>query len=248
MILKFLVTTMLALSFSTAATAKPVKFTAQDSPPFNFMDGKEVKGASAAIMKAACAKLKWTCELEIVPQKRGLAMAEAGEIDGVWGLIQIAEREKYLTHSAQVWTSNLAYMGIKGVTATVAKPEDMKGFTISGVRASAAYKKAEELKTRVPDIKLIETNTYPEAFKSLFENTYGPKGVVVSYEDVGYYLAKQSKFDKLQTVVVQEQVQFKVGFSKKSDPKMVEDFNKTVEEMRKNGELKAALDPYGMKI
>ena len=237
---------LITFSLSASAIAKTIKFAAQDSPPFNYLDGKTVKGASIDIMKKVCEKLKWTCELEIIPQKRGLAMAEAGEIDGVWGILQIPEREKYLTHSVPTWTSNLNYMGIKGVTAPVTKPEELKGFTIAGVRASAAFKKAEEIKSKATDVKLVEVNTYPDAFKALFENSYGPKGVVISYDDVGNFLAKQNKFDKLITVFNAEQVQFRVGFSKKSDAQLVTDFNKTIEAMRASGELKAILAPYSM--
>ena len=102
-------TVILTLLISGTAAAKPVKFVAQDSPPFNFLEGKTVKGASYEIMKKVCDKLKWTCEFEIVPQKRGLAMAEAGEVDGVWGIIQIAEREGYLTHSTPTWTSKPSF-------------------------------------------------------------------------------------------------------------------------------------------
>ncbi len=239
-------TAIFTLLISTVVLAKPVKFVAQDSPPFNFLDGKTVKGASYEIMTKVCEKLKWTCEMEIIPQKRGLAMAEAGEVDGVWGLIQIAEREKYLTHSATTWTSNLSYMGISGVTAPVKSSDDLKGFTVAGVRASASYKKAEELKEKIKDLKLVEVNNYIDAYKALFENSYGPKGVVVSSDDVGFYIAKQKNFTKLTTIFAAEKVQYKVGFSKKSDPKLVADFNKTVDDMRNSGELKTILAPFGM--
>lgn len=237
---------LLVLGLSSEAYSKTIKFAAQDAPPFTFMEGSEAKGGSIEIMKKVCEKLKWTCEMNIVPQKRGLALVESGEYDGIWGIVQIPEREKFLDHSAPTWSSNLSYMGVKGVTAPVSKSDDLKGFTISGVRASAAFKKAEELKSKMSDIKLVESNSYPEAFKALFENSFGAKGVVVSYEEVGAYLAKQSKFDKLITVLPIEKVQFRAGFSKKADPQLIKDFNKTLEEMRKSGELKAALSKVGM--
>lgn len=241
-----LATLLFVSALSTETFAKTIKFTVQDSPPFGFTEGTEVKGGAAEVMKKVCEKLKWTCEMNVVPQKRGLALAESGENDGIWAIIQIPEREKYLTHSVPTWTSKLSYMGIKGTTAPVTKSEDLKGFTIAGVRGSAAFKKAEELKAKMPDVKLVETNSYPEGFKALFENSFGAKGIIVSYEEVGAYVAKQNKFDKLTTILPIEQVQFRVGFSKKADPQLVKDFDRTLEEMRKSGELKAALAKYGM--
>lgn len=234
-------------SFSTVVFAKTVKFAAQESPPFSYLERGKPEGASAEIMKKVCAQLNWTCELEIFPFKRALIMTESGEIDGVWGVIKTPEREKTFTLSNPVWSSNLSFMGIKGVTVPVIKVENLSGFTVAGVRGSSSLKRAEEIKEKISDMKIIEANSYPEAFKSLFANSFGPKAVVATYEDVGNYIARKDNFANLVTIYEIEKVQFRVGFSKKADSKIVDAFNKTVEELRRSGELKKILATVDMK-
>lgn len=137
-------------------------------------------------------------------------------------------------------------MGKKGVTAPVIKIENLSGYTVAGVRGSSSLKELKELK-KITYIKIVQTNSYPEAFKSLLESSFGPKGVVATYEDVGNYIAKKNNFSNLTTIYQIEKAYFHVGFSKKADAKMVEAFNKLIEEIRRSGKLKKILTAADMK-
>ena len=197
-------------------------------------------------MVQACGKLGWQCQMEIVPQKRALTLAEAGQYDGVWGIIQLKPREKYLNYSNPTWTAHLCYFSVQGQLQPFATLDDLKGFTVLGVRSSASFDKAENLKLRVQDIKLIESNSYPEAFEDLFNNKYGAKTAVVTYSEVGHYIIAEKKFKKFTRMLEVETAQFRVGFSKKMDQDIVTQFNRVLSEMRKSGELKNILSSYAM--
>ena len=236
----------MSILFGLTVDAKIIQFAAQDSPPFNFADGHEVKGASYDIMVKVCEKLHWQCQMEIVPQKRALTLAEAGQYDGVWGIIQLRSREKYLNYSSPTWTAHLSYFAARGQLAPFTRANDLKGFTVIGVRSSASFEKAEELKLNVPDIKLIESNSYPEAFDDLFNNKYGAKTAVVTYSEVGHYITEKKHSKKSVLTLDVETVHFRVGFSKKLDKNFVTQFDRVLNEMRRSGELKKILSNYGM--
>lgn len=237
---------LLTIFFVLFGQGKTINFAAQDSPPFNFAVGNQVKGASYDIMVKACEKLGWQCQMEIVPQKRALTLAESGQYDGVWGIIQLKPREKYLNYSVPTWTAHLCYFSVQSQLQPFAKPNDLKGFTVLGVRSSASFEKAESLKLKVPDIKLIESNSYSEAFDDLFNNKYGSKTAVVTYSEVGRFIIADKKFKKSMRMLEGETVQFRVGFSKKLDKNIVTQFDRVLSEMRKSGELKNILSKYAV--
>lgn len=231
---------------ASLAHAKIIKFAAQDSPPFNYAVGTEIKGASHDIMVQACEKLHWQCQMEIVPQKRALTLTEAGQYDGVWGIIHLSQRDKYLNYSDPTWTAHLCYTGVQGQLGSFTKLNDLKGFTIIGVRSSASFQRAEDLKQKFEDVRLVESNSYPEAFEDLFKNKYGAKTAVASYSEVSRYMIEEKQFKKPTQILNVEPVKFRVGFSKKMDLDIVSQFNRTLTEMRKSGQLKKILSVYNM--
>ena len=65
--------------------------------------------------------------------------------------------------------------------------------------------------------------------------------MIIGPVEIGFALAKKNKYDKLILVHTAANLPCFAGFSKKSDPKLLKDFNRTLVEMRTSGELKTLL-------
>lgn len=237
----------LALLVATPAMAKDLSFVGQEYPPFNWSEGGEVKGGMVDVLKKACEKLKHTCKFSIVPLARAVQMLEDGGVDGVMSLIPNADRAKFANFSPTVVVSNLAYFGVKGKTKKVSSLKDMEGWTIGAVRASSSLKLAVENQKQVKGMTVVEEVNNETLIKKLQGERYGDKGAIMGGDAVLDYEAKKAKLE-LELVLNGEAQGFTTAFSKKSvDASTLAEFNKTLEAMKKSGEVKTILSKFSLK-
>jgi polar amino acid transport system substrate-binding protein len=237
----------LALVVATPAMAKDLSFVGQEYPPFNWVDGGEVKGGMVEVLKKACEKLKHNCKFSILPLARAVKMLEDGSADGVMSLIPNADRAKYANFSPTIVVSNLAYFGVKGKTKKVGSLKDMEGWTIGAVRASSSLKLATENQKQVKSMTVIEEVNNETLIKKLQGDRYGDTGAIMGGDAVLDYEAKKAKLD-LELVLNGEAQGFTTAFSKKSvDAATLAEFNKTLEAMKKSGEVKTILTKFALK-
>lgn len=78
----------------SAASAKDFLFVGQDYPPFNYLEGKEVKGGTVDVIKVVCNRLKHRCGFRVgVPLARALDMFKKNQVDGFLSLVPSEERK-----------------------------------------------------------------------------------------------------------------------------------------------------------
>lgn len=239
----FLIATFLAPS----VFAKDLHFMGQDYPPFNWQEGPKVTGAMVDVMQSACDKLKHNCKFSIVPLARANKMLEDGEVDGGLSLIATPEREAYLVFTPTVIVSHLAYLGQKGKSSKMESIQDLSGWTVGVVRGSSSSKIAMKHKDQVKSLSLQEDKDNEAMVKKFIKGRFGNKSAIFGSEDVLKYFGKKIKVE-LEPILVMDGQAFKAAFSKKrADIEVVETFRKTLEEMKKSGEIKKILDKYSLK-
>lgn len=233
---------------ATPAAARDLNFVGQEYPPFNWVEGGEVRGGMLEVLKKACEKLKHNCKFSIVPLARGVQMLEDGAVDGVMSLIPNEERAKYANFSPTLVVSNLAYFGAKGKAKKAASLKDLEGWTVGAVRGSTSYKLAAEHQKQIKTMTLVEEVNNETMVKKLQGGRYGDKGAIMGGDAVLGFEAKKIKLD-LELVLNGDAQGFTTAFSKKSvDAATLAEFNKTLEAMKKSGEVKSVLDKFSLKM
>ena len=238
---------VMASLLATPAISKDLTIVGQDYPPFNWSEAGVVKGGMVDVLKKACEKLKFNCKFSIVPLPRGLQMLEDGSADAVMSLIPNAERAGYAQFSPTLVVQSMGYFGAKGKVKPVASLKDLSGWTIGAVRGSSSFKIATEHQKQVKNLTLVEEVSNDTMIKKLQGDRYGDKGAVIGGEAVLQYDANKAKLE-LELVFSAEAQGFTTAFSKKSvDAQTFADISKTLDAMKKSGELKAILEKYSLK-
>ncbi len=232
---------------ATPVAAKDLSFVGQDYPPFNWNEGGEVKGGMVEVMKKACEKLKHNCKFGIVPLARAMQMLEEGSVDGVLSLIPNADRAKFSNFSPTLVVSNLSYFGAKGKAKKVGGLNDLEGWTVGAVRASSSLKLAVANQKQLKNMTVVEEVNNETLIKKLQGDRYGDKGAIIGGDAVLEFEAKKAKLD-LELILGGEAQGFTTAFSKKSvDAATFAELTKTLEAMKKSGEVKAILDKFSLK-
>jgi polar amino acid transport system substrate-binding protein len=238
---------VLALLLSAPVTAKDLFFVGQEYPPFNWSEGSEVKGGVVEVMKMACERLEHHCKFGIVPLARGISMLKNGTADGVMSLIPNSDRTAFSLFSPTLVVSNVGYFGVKGKVKKLANLKELEGWTVGAVRASSSLKIAAGNQKQLKNMTLEEEVNTETMLKKLQHNRYGEKGVIIGDNAVLAYEAKKLDME-LELVLDGEAQAFMTAFSKKSvDAKTFADFTKTLDAMKKSGEVKAILAKFGLR-
>lgn len=238
---------VLMLWLSLPGAAKDLSIVGQEYPPLNWSEGGEVKGGMVDVMRKACEKLKYNCKFGIVPLARAIKMLEDGTTDGVMSLIPNAERAAYANFSPTIVVSNLGYFGVKGKTKKASSLKDLEGWTVGAVRASSSLKMAIENQKQAKSMGIVEEVNNETLIKKLQAARYGEKGAIIGGDAVLEFEAKKVNLD-LELVLNGDAQGFTTAFSKKSvDAQTFAELTKTIDSMKKSGEVKAILEKFSLR-
>ena len=234
---------------SQSVESREYYFIGQDYEPFNWIEDGKLRGGMVDIVRSACEKMKVKCRFDILPMKRVTMKLEEGSTDGVLSLIKNPDREKYSTLSVTIIKSSMSLHAIKGVYDKQLKLSDLKGVTVGVTSSSSAAKLVEGLKEQLGSLNIVYEVSLANTIKKLSAKRYGPRGLGMANEDVAAGFMKKEGIKNVESVYDVETGRFGVAFSKKKiDEKFIEDFNKTIIAMKKSGEIKKLLQPYGLEI
>jgi len=81
-----------------ALEAETLEFVFSDFPPFEYVEGRSVKGINKEILEEACQRLNVTPVFLKLPWKRALAHVKHGNGDAIFSLFKNEERLKYYNY------------------------------------------------------------------------------------------------------------------------------------------------------
>lgn len=213
-----------------------------DFEPFSFNDNGTMRGIYVDITKLAFKRMKTPYVGEGYPFKRALIMASKGQ-GIVVGILKTKEREKKLTFSEPMFPDKIILFVKKGKAFPYKSIEDLAGKTI-GTKLGWSYGKAFD-KAKVDKVFEIMIGDADTNFKRLINNRTD------AYVDTlgGWVDAKKlgvlDKIEQLPTPVSISNVYIAVKKNTKLD--LLKRFNKTVQEMKKDGSYDEILKKYNIK-
>ncbi len=233
---------------SSFSHSKEYKFIGQDYEPFNWLENDKMQGGMFEVVRTACLKMKVSCSFDILPMKRVTKMLEDGATDGVLSLIQNSDREKYSVLSTPIINSSMSLHAIKNSYPKKVKLADFKNATIGVTSSSSAAKMAEKIKEEYNDITIVYEVSLVTTIKKLSARRYGLTGLGMANEDVAKVFIKKSNIENVEAIYHVDSSDFGVAFSKVNiDHLFIDKFNKTIISMKKSGEIKKLLKPFGLK-
>ncbi len=243
--ISFLLLTIFVIS--TQAYSKDYKFIGQDYEPFNWKEDGKMQGGMFEVVSAACLKMHENCSFDILPMKRVTKMLEEGMTDGVLSLIKNSDREKYSVLSTPIIKSAMSLHALKDSYPKKLKLKDFKKATVGVTSSSSAAKLVEKIKEDIGELSIVYETSLATTIKKLSAKRYGKTGLGMANEDVARVFMKKEGIKNIESIYDVELGNFGVAFSKKNiDPKFIEKFNRTIVAMKKSGEIKKILKPYGL--
>ncbi|CDE94374.1 basic amino acid ABC transporter substrate-binding protein [Acidaminococcus sp. CAG:542] len=198
--------------------------------PFEFQekDSKEFAGFDMDLARAIGKQLGKKVEIQNMGFDALIPALNSGNIDAVAAGMSITdERKKAVTFSDPYYTSGLVVVVTKD-NNDVKSIKDLEGKKIAVQIGTTGADKA----AKVPGAKVTSFNTNAEVFLEL-ENK-GVDAVIIDKPVAQYYLTKEGK-DK-DKIVGDTMDAESYGFAFKKDSKLAADFNKALDELKKNGE------------
>ena len=124
--------------------------------------------------------------------------------------------------------------------------QDLRTWTVGGVRGSTSLKKARENRLLIPDQILVEEVNSATLVRKLQAGRYGSQGAIIGGEAVLRHEAKIIGLE-LSAVWTLERQQFMTAFSRQNvDAQTLNAFFRTLDAMKKSGATRELLLPYGL--
>ncbi|MCB6183034.1 transporter substrate-binding domain-containing protein [Leeia sp. TBRC 13508] len=152
---------------STFTQAETLKIAIQGAlPPFDYMEGGQVKGFNVEITHALCADMKVTCVVVKTPWEELIPSVSSGKVDAVISSMSItAERQKIVSFSERYTRSPASFVAKKKkYLTTYITALDLKGKT-AGAQAGTIYENL--MRGRYPEVPLKTFSTTADMYKSL---------------------------------------------------------------------------------
>lgn len=173
---------LLIPGFSIAETQ--IHFATDSFPPYYYEEDSTLKGVQYELAKAVFDKMDTQIKITFMPWKRAVLIAEAGKVDGVFGVTKTEERQKWLIYPEEP---------LMLVTLTIFKRADdpftytgvssLKGKTV-GVIKGYSYGEAFDNSTL---FKKEEVKNIGQNFRKML---LGRVDLVAGYSVVGKHILK----------------------------------------------------------
>lgn len=78
---------MLAAVGVAQAAPRELRFVTEALPPYSQQVDGRATGPMVDVLQATCARLQWRCPVEVLPWRRALRTAQAGEVEGLFAIV-----------------------------------------------------------------------------------------------------------------------------------------------------------------
>lgn len=231
-----------------AAPEPPLRFVTEPFPPYTYASQGKAAGPMVDVLQAACAQLKRACQIEVLPWRRALAMAERGEVDGIFTVSNTAERRQYFHVSVPVIDARYTLFAQAGEDFRLgADRQQLKGRTIGVYGPSGTAIALDELIAGVPDVgKHVEPDNIT-VLRKLAAGRYGHEGLALLNEAVALELIRSENLAGLQAAGTIKQFSYAFGLSRsRVTPEEARRFDAALHALCSSGRTAALLKPYAL--
>ncbi|WP_145964120.1 substrate-binding periplasmic protein [Chromobacterium phragmitis] len=238
------------VGMQAGAASRDLYFVTQLFPPFITQDSSgKPDGALVVILQRACARLGWNCNVQIMVWKRALLTISQGGADGLVLAQDAPERRAVMELTKPVLTSSYGLYALSGNGLRYRQPSDLARRNVAVYGPSLSQTNCEKLVAGVAGVNMTVELDPETVLRKLSAGRYGAEAVAFSNDDVARYWIRQDTLSNVRQLAEVKQLAYLYGFTRsRLKPGMVEEFNRALDEMCKDGELSRLASSYGMRL
>ncbi|MCW5591601.1 MAG: transporter substrate-binding domain-containing protein [Burkholderiales bacterium] len=126
-----------ALALASPVHAAPLQVLTENNPPFNFAEGKEVKGTSTEAVRALLAKAGVEATIAVRAWDEAYASAQRSANVCVYGTARVENREKLFKWYGPIGSNVWALYALPSFDKKIETARDARFFRIGGVKNDA---------------------------------------------------------------------------------------------------------------
>lgn len=224
------------------ALAAPLAAYTEEWPPYNYAEGKEVKGISTDILRAACEIAKLQCTFQVVPWARAYKTASHVPNTVVYTTARKPSREKEFLWVGPILPRTTWVYGKTTQAPFIRDFKDLAQIRVGVVREEAAQQDLEAVGVPVSAFSVQSSNA--DVLRML---TNGSVDVMVDTEvgmawnmrNAGIAPSTVSKLMKLT-----DDGAYYFALNLNSDPALVKDLQAAIDKLRHDGKIDAIQRQY----
>lgn len=237
------------LVLQAGAGAQPtMHFVTEPFPPYTYAADGHAAGPMVDVLQAACARLAWRCEVEVLPWRRALNMAQRGEVEGIFTVVDSPERRQYFHVSPPVIEGRYVLFARQGSGFQYGgDPQVLAGRVIGAYGPSATALTLEQLIDGVPRTRSEIEPDNRTVVRKLAAGRYGEDGLALANEAVAQHLMREDGIRNLQPAGLVKAFGYSFGLTRQSiDLAQAQALAKTLYELCRSGRTAELLKPYGL--
>lgn len=228
--------------------AETWRFVTEPFPPYNYEQEGRATGPMPEIVRAACARLAIQCNIEVMPWRRALQMAEQGKADGVFSLVRIPEREASFYLGPPVVELTYSFFVSSTSSLHYQRLADLNGYTLAAYGPSGTQRALEELQAGGGKFDIVQEIDNLTALRKLAAGRYGERGAVLINRDVAYWLIREEHLDNLKAVGDLRRLAYYIGLSRQRVSEAAANrFHQALVALGREGQLRAILKKHGLR-
>jgi polar amino acid transport system substrate-binding protein len=234
---------------ASATSATEMRFVTEALPPYSFEAEGRAAGPMVDVLQAACAKLSWRCSVEILPWRRALRMAQAGEVEGMFSIVTPPYTMRPRFHVSPPVVEGRYVLLAQGAEALRFEGDArlLAGRAIGVYGPSGAEDTLKALLNGVPGAHAEVESDNRAVLRKLAAGRYGPDGLALINEGTAQYLLREEGINGLLTVGVAKTFGYAFGLNRQRiDTATAESFAKALYELCRSGRTAELLKPYGL--
>lgn len=239
---------LLALCGGAGAAPAPVmRFVTEPFSPYSYEAKGEAAGPMADVLRAVCAELQWRCSIEVLPWRRTLAMAQRGEAEGIFSVVDTPERRAYFHMSAPVVDARYTLFARAGDDFQLRDNKSLRGRTIGAYGPSNTLLALDELVEGLEDVKTETEADNLTVLRKLSAGRYGSRGLALVNESVALALMRDNQIAGLQAAGSVKSFAYAFGLNRQRVKRRdFEAFNKALIKLCRSGRSAELIKPYAL--
>jgi polar amino acid transport system substrate-binding protein len=177
-----------------------------------------------------------------------LKLAENGEVDGLYAVVPIAEREQFFYLTPPIVQSAYGVFVPARSTLRYSRPHDLDGYTVGAYGPSAASRVLEDVATQASGLKMeIELDNL-RLLKMLSSGRYGERAAAIANVDVGMQLVREHHLEGLRVAGLIGHTEYAIGLSRrKVSAERAQAFNAALLRLMRSGEIRRIVERHGLR-
>lgn len=239
---------LLLAAGSAQAQPREMRFVTEALPPYSYVvDGKPA-GPMVDVLQVACTRLGWRCPVEILPWRRALRMAQAGEVPGLFAIVTPpTTRPRFHVSPSVIDARYVLFARAAHALQFSGDARQLARRTLGVYGPSAAEDALKALIADVPDARAeIETDN-TTVLRKLVAGRYGDDGLALANDAVAEQLMRDEGIAGLRVAGVVKRFGYAFGLNRERvDAADALAFTKALNDLCRSGRTAELLKPYGL--